>query len=265
VQYIYPTVGLSAWHAFTLKVERRFQNGLGWIVSYARSKWIDNVNFDSSSGGSLFSDNRWPQNIYNMAAERSLSTTDIPHRLVAAPIIELPFGKGKRFLNQGGVVNAILGGWEVSTIGTLQSGPPFGSSVLNGARDLLGELGARANVRPNLIGNANSPNQGQPAVAIRGMQWITSSAFAAPALYNYGNAARTLPGVRGPGLVNFDTMLAKSFRVAERWRAQFRWELFNASNTPAWGVPAADLGGGNFGVSTPGGRRVMQFGLKLYY
>ena len=121
-------------------------------------------------------------------------------------------------------------------------------------------------LRPNLASTTLTPaNQGQPAVGVRGIQWLNAAAFAAPARFTYGNAARTLPGVLGPGLVNFDTMLSKNFRYGERFRLQIRWEMFNAFNTPYFGLPIQDLGAGGFGViSSAGNRRIMQFGAKLY-
>ena len=146
--------GISNYNAFTAKVERRFANGIGMLVAYTWSKWIDNINFESVSQVNL-GDNNGPQNIYNRAGEKSLAQNDIPHRIVLSPIIELPFGKGKRFLNQGGIVNALVGGWQTSGVITLQSGSPFGPTVLNGGANLLGD--ASQTLRPNLIGSSVSP------------------------------------------------------------------------------------------------------------
>jgi len=258
-------VGISNYHALTIKSERRFSNGFSWTIAYSHSKWIDNINFLTSNGTTL-GDNTGPQNFYNRSLERSRATNDIPHRLSFAPVVELPLGKGKRWLNHGGVSNAIFGGWQISTFGTLQSGSPFGVTVLNGGRDVLGD--AAAVQRPNLVGDPNSSNHGQPAAGVRGIQWLNLSAFATPARFTFGTAARTLPGVTGPGIVQFDIMLAKSFRWAERWRVQFRWELLDAFNTPQFNLPATAFGGGNFGISSatdPASRRIMQLSLKLYW
>ena len=266
ISYVYPTFGLSNYHAFTAKVERRLQKGLGFTVAYTLSKWIDNIRIDSQTG-TTWGDSQPMQNIYNRALERALSTDHIPHRLVVAPIVDLPFGKGRRWLNYGGPTNAILGGWEVSLLGTLQKGSPFGSQVLNGGRDIKGDGGPESVLRPNLVKDPNLPSgvQGTPAAAVRGIQWLDLAAFAVPAKFSFGTASRTLPGVHKPGIVNFDSMLAKNFLFAEKWRAQFRWEMFNMTNTPVWGLPATSLGGPNFGIiTTASSRRIMQFGLKIY-
>jgi hypothetical protein len=253
--------GNLAHHAFAFKSEMRYRNGFSWILSYAHTKSIDNSSF---IGGTQLGDNDGVQNVRNLRGERTLSTNSIAHRVVFAPIVELPFGKGRRWLNQGGVVSAVLGGWQLSTIGTMQSGLPFGVNVLNGGRDVLGD--PSGTLRPDLLGDPNSSNQGEPASGVRGLQWIDAGGFGVPAPYIYGNVARTIPGVTGPGLVNFDAMVAKNFRIGERWRAQLRWEMFNTFNTPQFDLPGQNVGGGDFGIVTAAaGRRIMQFGLKLYW
>ena len=86
----------------------------------------------------------------------------------------------------------------------------------------------------------------------------------APARFTHGNGSRTVPGILGPGAVNFDSLVAKNFHIAES-RAQFRWETFNTFNTPEFGLPNQTLGGRGFGLVTgAGSRRIMQMGLKVY-
>src|SRR5262249_11341252 len=202
-----------------------------------------------------------PQNIYDLKHERSLSTNHVPHRLVVSPIVELPFGKGRRWMNRGGILNAVFGGWQMSTLGTLQAGSPFGILVLNGPRDILGDQADGKNLRPDIVSNPSIPNQGTPAAGVRGINWFDPNAFRAPAKYTHGNVSRTIPDVLGPGILNFDSLLAKNFVVRERFRAQLRWETFNTFNTPQFDLPNQTLGGGGFGtVTSAGGRRIMQFG-----
>jgi hypothetical protein len=262
IQIISPNWGMSNYHAFTFKSERRFKNGYGWIVSYTWSKWIDNVNFV----GGAFGDDDGIQNIYDLKNERSLSSNHVPHRAVFSPVVEMPFGRGKRWVSNGGPLDWFFGGWQVSGIVTLQSGSPFGVTVVNGPRDILGDNANGKNLRPDIVGDMDLPDsqKGQPAVGVRGVQWFNPGAFAVPARYTYGNAARTL--MLGPGLVNFDSAISKNFRIGERYRVQFRWEAFNAFNTPKFGLPASSMGGSDFGIATAGSSdREIQFGLKLYY
>ena len=264
IQILAPNWGISNYLAFTFKTEKRFSNGLGWVISYAYTHWIDNLIFF----GGTFGDTDQIQNIYNIKGERSASQGEIPQRLVVSPIYDLPFGKGRTWL-QHGILSQIIGGWQVGAIGTMQTGSPFGSSVLNGPVNYLGDSAAGTTLRPNLVmTDLASPNQGQPAVGQRGVQWLNPAAFAIPALYTHGNASRTLPGVLSPKLINFDMMLSKNFLVRERWRAQIRWEAFDATNTPYFQVPNESVGNGSFGIInsvSATSRRIMQLGAKLYW
>jgi hypothetical protein len=116
------------------------------------------------------------------------------------------------------------------------------------------------------VGSMNLPDgqQGTPAAGQRGIQWFNGDAFALPARYTHGNAARTL--MLGPGLVNFDSAITKIVKFRERYRLQFRWEAFNAFNTPSFGLPGSDMGGGGFGIAGAGAsHREMQFALKLNF
>jgi hypothetical protein len=265
VQILAPDWGKSNYHAFTFKTERRFRNGVGWVLSYTRSKWIDNVQF-TGGDNATFGDDDGPQNIYNLAAERSLSTNHVPHRVVVSPILDVPVGKGRRWMNRGGAANWILGGWQVSTLGSFQKGSPFGLLVLNGPRDILGDQADGKNLRPDIVGSPAVSNRGQAAAGVRGISWFDPAAFRVPARFTHGNVSRTVPGVLGPGIVNFDSLVAKNFEFLERFRAQFRWESFNTFNTPQFDLPNQTVGGGALGVVTgASGRRIMQFGLKLYW
>ncbi len=265
IQIISPNWGLSNYHAFTFKSERRFANGIGWMFAYTWSKWIDNLTF-TGGDDSTWGDNSQVQNIYDRRHERALSTNHIPHRAVVSPIIELPFGRGKKWLDTRGPLDWLLGGWQVSGILTFQSGSPFGVSVVNGPRDLLGDDADGTNLRADIVGdiNVSADQKGKPAIGQRGIQWFNQTAFASPPRFTYGNSARTI--MLGPGFVNLDSAVSKNWRFFERYRLQFRWEAFNAANTPVFGVPGSNLGGAGFGIATAGSTdREMQFALKLYF
>ena len=144
---------------------------------------------------------------------------------------------------------------------------PFGVTVLNGPRDILGDQADGTNLRPDIAGDPSAGvERGAPAAGIRGIYWFNPAAFQAPARYTHGNVSRTVPKLLGPRSVNFDSLLAKNFTVREHWRMQFRWETFNTFNTPEFDLPNQVLGGGGFGlVTSAGSRRIMQMGLKLYW
>jgi hypothetical protein len=263
VTQLAPNWGLSNYLALTFKSERRYRNGVGWLVSYAFTRWIDNLNSPNSPLG----DNDQIQNVYDIHNERSLSTNGAPHRLVLSPIADVPFGRGRRWLRSG-ILSHVIGGWQVAMVGTFQSGAPFGVTVLNGPLNILGDNAAGRVLRPNLVSGASlyADSKGQRAAGVRGRQWLNPASFAAPARFNFGNASRTLPKVLGPAMINWDSMLAKNFQVGERWRAQFRWEMFNMTNTPRWALPDQNLGTGTLGtITSASSRRIMQLALKLYW
>ncbi len=270
IQIFAPNWGISNAWLGTARVERRYRDGFGLTIAYTYTSWIDNVIF-TGGNNATFGDNQQIQNIYNLKGERSKSTNSIAHRIVIAPIWDLPFGHNRKWGDDwNGVLNAILGGWQVSFMGTIRSGAPFGLTVLNGARDILGDDAQGRNLRPDMVAGVPlyHPKKGKPRDdGSRGIYWFNPEAFTTPPDYTLGNSARTIPGLTGPGSISFDAMLAKNWRFQERYRLQFRWEMFNFTNTPQWGLPGQTLGQEtSFGfVNGAGGRRIMQFGLKLYF
>ena len=151
--------------------------------------------------------------------EKGPSDFNIPQRLVASIIYTLPFGKGQKFLNHGGVVNQVVGGWQLSTITTLQSGGVVNTSSWDsGGTNFLSNatrLNCVSGVDPVLPGN----NQNG---------WFNPAAFSNPVAGTFGNCGRNT--IRGPWLGNQDFSVIKIFRTSERTNLQFRMEMFNAPN-----------------------------------
>jgi len=269
IQIMAPNWGISSAWLGTVKVERRLQNGFGIALAYTYTAWIDNLQFVGGDDAS-FGDNDQIQNLYDLKNERSKSTNSVPHRVVIAPIWDLPFGKARTFgSGWHPVLDGILGGWQLSTIGTIRSGGPFGVNVLDGPLLYLGDASDGKNLRPDLVPGVPMyhPKKGQPRDdGSRGIYWLNAEAFAIPPKYAHGNASRTLPGVLGPAGISFDAMVAKNWRFLERYRLQFRWEMFNFTNTPQWNLPGQSFWNSGFGfIGGAGGRRIMQFGLRLSF
>ncbi|PYS69649.1 MAG: hypothetical protein DMF69_16320, partial [Acidobacteria bacterium] len=162
----------SNYHALQAKFQQRLTNGLAALASYTWSKSLDDAsNFFSSAG-----DPNFPQNSYNVRAERGRSNFDVAHRLSLSYSYLFPFGKGRSYLNDDGWVTHLLSGWETFGIVTLQSGRPFTVALLSEI-DNSGTgrsiLGFGANDRPNLVGNAELSN---PTTG----RWFNTAAFAFP-------------------------------------------------------------------------------------
>ncbi|MBM3784884.1 MAG: hypothetical protein FJW30_11025 [Acidobacteria bacterium] len=243
----YATLADSVYHAATLRVERRFTNGLSLLLGYTFSKLIDNNTGDGGNNFAESGDNS-VRNWDNLAAERSVSSNDLPQRLVLSGSYELPFGKTGPLLYRG-----LAGGWQINAIASFQSGNVI-AVFQNGT--VFGSS------RPNAAGD---PSLETPNID----RWLNRAAFANSPPFTFGNVARNLPRTRSDGHNNVDLSLMKSFRIVERVKAQFRAEAFNFTNTPTFGNPAGNIDAGNFGtitgLATNTNSRALQLGLKIYF
>jgi len=245
--------GKSSYNGFSAKLEKRFSAGLSFLNGYTWSKSIDTA----SAIRSHDSDTLFPQNSYNLAAEKALSSFHVAHRFVNSLTYELPLGRGRRLLDRGGVADAVLGGWQVSSIFTLQTGFPLTIMV---GRDQANTGGGFD--RPIVVA-------GQSMNLDRGVRnadrWFNTAAFSLPPLGSFGNAGRNT--VITPGLVQWDASLLKNFRFTERKSLQFRFEAFNAPNHPNLGNPNRSFVSSSFGkiTGTRTNMRELQFGLKLLF
>ncbi len=246
----------SNYNALQTRFQQRLSRGLTALVSYTWSKSIDDAsNFFSSTG-----DPNFPQNSYDVAAERGRSNFDVRHRFVASYSYSLPFGKGREYLADNGWISTLLSGWDTHGIIALQSGRPFTVALLSEI-DNSGTgrsiLGFGANDRPNLIGN---PELSNPATS----QWFNTAAFAFPAPGTFGNAGRNI--LDGPGSQNVNASLVKNTYLREGVNLQFRAEAFNLFNHPNFNLPDNFLGSPTFGrITSAREPRHIQFGLKLLF
>ena len=173
-------------------------------------------------------------------------------------MLELPFGRGRALWNRGGVLNAILGGWQMTGIVSAQTGQYYDVTLANAASQF--GTNAAGVWRPDVVGDHRMPNPSPDG-------WFNPAAFAMPidaaGNFTYGNLGRN--ALQEPGLFNVDLGLTKNFLVSERFRLQFRWEVFNLTNHPSYGTPETDISDPDAGIirSTLGLPRQMQFGLRL--
>jgi hypothetical protein len=178
----------------------------------------------------------------------------VPHLDKLHFIVDLPFGRGRRWLNAGGIANQILGGWTLSGFATLyQSGSPL-NITWNGDIANIGGGGAR----PQRIKDGRIDN---PTMS----QWFDTSAFIAPLPFTFGNAGTGI--IFGPSRQAFDAAINKNFPIRENVRIQFRTELFNAFNHPNWANPNTTANGLSFGqiLTKSQDPRVIQFAMRLEF
>jgi hypothetical protein len=242
----------STYNALAVKLERRFSRGLTYLAGFTFSKTI---NYDTGLRTHA-GENGTPQNSYNVRAERGLSLDHAKYRFVNSLLYELPVGKGKKVLNQGGIGDVFFGGWQIGSITTIQSG--FPASVFSGLNRQNDNIGVS---RPDATGLPVALPSSQ-----RGTEkWFNTAAFTLPALGTFGNAGRNV--VIGPGLVNLDSSAMKTFRIREGHNLEFRFEMFNFLNHPNWDLPSLTLIDPSFGKirGTRTAMRQLQFGLKYMF
>lgn len=247
------TPGADAnFNALVAKVSKQFSSGLTLLTSYQWSKNIDNASEDIG----WITGDAW-RNFFDLTLDRSISAHDIPQSFVTNLVYELPAGKGRRFgSDMPRVADALVGGWQVSTIVRLNSGYPVPVSMPNS----LSAYGYQT-LRPNLISSNLTPANRTPD------NWFNTSAFAAPAPYSIGNAPRYMSNLRTDWTRNVDFGLMKYFRVTERVRTQFRGDFFNLLNTPQFGSLGNFFSSGTFGKAngTMNSPRNVQLGLKIFF
>lgn len=251
--------GSSIYHSLQLKVQRRFAGGGSLLAAYTLAKLItlgdDTLTawLERESGGT-----GGIQDWNNLRGERSLSSFDVPQRLVVSYAFDLPIGNGKRFLGAlSGVPDKLVSGWGFEGITTFQSGLPL---RLTATPNQTGSFGGGS--RPDSVGRtAKLTGSAQSRLN----QWFDTSAFMAPRPFRFGNVARTLPDVRSHGINNWDFALFKNTALAERLKLQFRAEFFNLFNRVQFGFPDQTFGTAQLGVVSDqqNDPRLVQFALRL--
>ena len=255
--------GYGNYNGLEASLLRRFHNGLDLRATYTYSRSLDNTPQELESNSGAAPDGR------NPAAWYGLSDFDIPHRVAVSYSYDLPFGHGKQFLHDG-VLSYILGGFRTSGVYTYYSGHPFTineGGTLGAALDAFGQ----ATAVPNVVGATHVV--GDPACWF--FTAVNKNCLAeAPALTNpfqvlpagvVGNSGRNT--LRGPHTTVFDAAITRDFHMTERTNLQFRWEVFNLTNTPEFGQPNSNITSGAAGAITTlsGDPRVMQFALRLSF
>ncbi|MCW5976572.1 MAG: TonB-dependent receptor [Bryobacteraceae bacterium] len=221
----YSNYGNNSYHGGTIRLEKRYSAGLTLNTFYTFSKALNNGDGEGAMSGITF---------YNRALEKARANYDIRHRFVSVMTYELPFGRGRQFMNVGGWRNALAGGWDIAYTQTFQSGPPF-TITFDGSPffylpgqwrpDLL-----RADPRtPNWeIGPDRFPTNAQ-------VPYLDASSFAYPAAFTPGTMGRNV--VEGPGINWPQFSFSKEWPVYERVRFILRWDINNPFKSPSYGLP----------------------------
>jgi len=255
-----PRMGNFNSHLFLLSVEKRMARGLALLFSYTAGKVIsDSLHVPVNFGPVEQTNETGYQNgKFNRREERSVDPTDVSQRAVLSVLYELPFGAGKRWSASSALVNRLIGGWQLNTIGIVQTGLPL---VVRGASNFTAN-------RPNSTGRSAKLDDRSVE------RWFDTEQFVNPPNFTFGNLGRVLPDARTPGTVNWDLSAIHNSRLGERFTLQFRAEAFNLLNHVNLGAPGAGFAAGPDGRNRSGtfavitsarDARVVQLALKLSF
>ena len=159
-------------------------------------------------------------------------------------VYALPFGAGKRYLSSPGTARTLLGNWELSAIGTAQTGLPVNITIDRSNSSVPGLYAVSGSERPDYVAGASLT----PVGGSTPNRWINAAAFATPANGAFGNLGRN--AFRARGIAQLDLGLSKFIVITERTSIRMRCDLFNATNRAQYGAPNADVSAANFGVIT---------------
>jgi hypothetical protein len=256
-----PALAATAdYHAMQVRFEKRLSHGVSFTGNYTLSKSTD----DSSIGANAFVGNLNygnPQQLDRLGAEHGISANDTTHRLTIAAVLEIPVGRDRwigRDMNR--VLDAFVGGWQISTILTKQTGQPIAIATIDN-RLIDG------NQRPNVTCENLRSGLSSHDAAATGESFFNAGCFADPGDQRPGNAPRYFSSLRVDGVHNIDLSFSKLFTFRESMTLEVRGEFFNFTNTPRFGLPDTALGSSTFGqiFSTANSPRTTQIGIRFQF
>ena len=266
-QFDGPFAGLTRLSAEALynSLQIRFQKRPSHYVSFEGNYTLAKSTDNSSAGansfitGLLSSGN--PQVLDNLKAEHAISANDATHRLALATIVDVPVGRGRWIgSDMSRALDAVVGGWSVSTILTFQTGTPLTLGILDARL-------ADGSQRPDVLCPQLTTGISYHQAAATGQPILNASCFGDPGDQVPGNAPRYFSNLRSNGIHNSDLSFSKEFTIREGMKLQIRGEFFNFTNTPRFAPPNTSFGDSQFGMvtSTLGSPRHTQIGVRFEF
>ncbi|MGC2638514.1 MAG: TonB-dependent receptor [Acidobacteriaceae bacterium] len=261
IQYL-SDYGSASYNALQVKFTKRQSRNLSFLLSYTYGHDLDNGPAPFNVG---HYNNNEPQDPYNLHLEWSNSDNDVRHNFVFSGLWRLPFGQGQHFgSGWNAFANGILGGWQLNSIYMMHTGTPVNVVRGNNPTSVFPGL------RPDVIGNPTLPRGQRTLIHYFNTAAFTSKPFncSTPTSLTCnapGDAARNI--LYGPGFINLDGSLFKTFQMAERYNLQLRLEMFNALNTPHFDNPDGNENDTTFGQinGTYDNQRIVQIAGKFIF
>ncbi len=257
-----PYLGNTYYDSLQTTLTKRFAAGGTILANYSWSKFLSNA--ESSTAAVESHPLGVVQDNTNLRAEKSYLSFDVPNRLVVSYILDLPVGKGKKYLsNKGALTENLISGWNATGINSFQSGFP---TAITATANVLATTYGAGTIRPNVVPNCNKVLSGSITSRVRaGLPVLNAACFKAPA--TFGNEPRTDGQARTQGLDNWDFSIGKATPLTENVNLVFRAEAFNVLNNVQFGDPNLSSASALFGVITTQANspRLLQFSLRLNY
>jgi hypothetical protein len=258
--------GHSNYNALQARLQKHFQQGSFAQASYTWSKIMSDV--DSllgfvelgTTGGS-----GGPQDEYNHAGERSVSSFTVPHRATISYFLALPFGKGQRLVsNVSGAADKLISGWGINGISTFQTGFPLAFTAQQTSLTTYWQAGTP---RPNIVAGCNQGFSGKPSQRVKSNSWVNGACFTQPGNYSFGNAPRVSGNLHSQGIDNSDVSVVKKTAIKEGQTLEFRAEFFNIANWTRFAPPDTGVGDQTFNwiQQTANQPRIMQFAFRYNF
>ena len=283
-QYLYtsldaPALGDSTYESMQVKVQKRFKGGGVLMASYTLSHmtsdadvlspWLEANRYDVGGGQGV------QDNTNIKGGEYSLSSFDVPNRLVVSYVVDLPFGNGHRYLSSAhGATEKLVGGWGINGITTYQTGFPL--ALMDASANLFETDFGIGNGGPGPPGaGVSRPNytpgcdKATPATTLQNRlaEWFNTSCFTQPGQFQFGDEPRVDPTMRAAGVANYDFAISKRTPITERASLAFRAEFYNIFNRVQFSPPNTQPGSSTFGQVTAqyNQPRLIQFGMRLMF
>jgi hypothetical protein len=259
-------VGSASYQAGQVEVAHKLSHGLSFQANYTFAKDISDA--QGSDAPTVFaSEEAYAVEIanrFNLRSDRGNVVGTPRQRLLLSGVYQLPFGAG-RLWNKSGYLNAVLGGWDLSTVTTIQTGqwltPSMSPALDQSNTDMVTRSGGGAIARPDCVGNSTAGQSRQNFYNINA--FVPTPAGAG----RFGNCGVGI--LEGPNLIGVNSGLAKNFSIRERYRLRFEATFTNAINRLNFAPPQTNINNPQFGALTSvlpqgaGGNRTGQLALRL--
>jgi hypothetical protein len=265
IENLFPFFGSSTYNTLQISATKRVGNGLSFIIAYNWQKILSNTSdFNAEDGYSAAA-----VDYYNQKTMKTVATFNYPQMLKLTWVYELPFGKGRHWLNSSGIADRILGGWKLGALQYYASGDP-----LELGTDISTDLSGGGVLPDQVLGVPEKVPFHGPLNSVNGTQYLNPAAFRDPPTTpingfaeRYGTVAPVLPNIRGPASMSFseNISLKKSFKVTERVKISFHADIFNLFNRTGLADPVTDVDNPQFGkiLTCADGPRGTQLSLQM--